>query len=52
VELAGGLVEEFYAKDYALPPELVKKSTGNLEVVFVAKEKSVAGGVYDLRLMR
>jgi hypothetical protein len=52
VELAGGQVEEFYAKDYALPPELVKKSTGNLEVVFVAKEKSVAGGVYDLRLMR
>ncbi|WP_371765830.1 beta-L-arabinofuranosidase domain-containing protein [Massilia sp.] len=52
VELAAGEAQEFYTRDFALPPALVQGANGKLEVKFVAKEGSMAGGLYGLRLMR
>lgn len=52
VELAGGEAQEFYARDFALPAALMAGSGGRLEVKFVAKEGSMAGGLYGLRLLR
>ena len=52
VELPGDAAEEFYTRDYALPAALVQKGGGKLEVKFLAKEGSVAGGLYGLKLLR
>jgi hypothetical protein len=52
VELPAGEAQEFYTRDYALPPALVQNANGRLEVKFVAKEGSMAGGLYGLRLLR
>ena len=52
VELPAGEAQEFYTRDFALPPALVQGANGKLEVKFVAKEGSMAGGLYGLRLMR
>ncbi len=42
----------FYTLDYNIPEEIVKKSNGKLVVKFVAAEGSVAGGVFEVRLMK
>jgi hypothetical protein len=52
LELPIDEAQEFYTRDYALPGELVQGGSGKLEVKFVAKERSVAGGLYGLRLLR
>jgi DUF1680 family protein len=52
VELPAGEAQEFYTRDFALPPALVQGANGKLEVKFVAKEGSMAGGLYGLRLLR
>ncbi|KQV50124.1 glycoside hydrolase family 127 protein [Massilia sp. Root335] len=52
VELAADAAQEFYTRDFALPPALVQGASGKLEVKFVAKEGSMAGGLYGLRLLR
>jgi len=52
VELAAGEAQEFYTRDFALPPALVQGANGKLEVKFVAQEGSMAGGLYGLRLLR
>jgi hypothetical protein len=52
VELATDEAQEFYTRDYALPTALVQNPNGKLEVKFVAKAGSVAGGLYGLRLLR
>lgn len=45
--------ENFYTVDYPLPRALVKSATdGKLVVKFVAKQNSVAGGIYYVRLLR
>lgn len=44
--------QEFYTRDIALPADLVRAARGNLEVKFVAREGSIAGGLYGLRLLR
>ncbi|MDR7333466.1 glycoside hydrolase family 127 protein [Roseateles asaccharophilus] len=44
--------EEIYVRDFTLPAELVKAAGGKLEVKFVAKPGSIAGGLYGLRLVR
>ncbi|MGQ3054562.1 MAG: beta-L-arabinofuranosidase domain-containing protein [Roseateles sp.] len=41
-----------YSRDIALPADLVRAAAGKLEVRFVAKPGSVAGGLYGLRLLR
>jgi DUF1680 family protein len=52
VELPADEPQEFYTRDFALPPALVQGAQGKLEVKFVAREGSMAGGLYGLRLMR
>lgn len=44
--------EPLYSRDIALPVELVRAAGGKLEVRFVAKPGSIAGGLYGLRLLR
>ncbi|HEU6456133.1 MAG TPA: DUF6805 domain-containing protein, partial [Roseateles sp.] len=44
--------DEIYTRDFALPPELVRAAGGRLNVKFVAKPGSIAGGLYGLRLLR
>lgn len=52
VELPTDAAQEFYTRDYILPAELVRGGSGKLEVKFVAKQGSVAGGLYGLKLLR
>jgi hypothetical protein len=52
VELPTDEAQEFYTRDYVLPAELVRGGSGKLEVKFVAKQGSVAGGLYGLKLLR
>ncbi len=42
----------FYTIDYNLPEEIVKTSNGKLVVKFIAAEGSIAGGVFEVRLMK
>lgn len=44
--------DEIYTREFPLPPELVRAAGGKLNVKFVAKPNSIAGGLYGLRLMR
>jgi DUF1680 family protein len=52
VELPTDETREFYTRDYPLPGTLVQGGSGKLEVKFAAKEGSVAGGLYGVRLLR
>lgn len=52
VELAAAEAQDFYTRDFALPSALVQGANGKLEVKFVAKDGSMAGGLYGLRLLR
>ena len=52
VELQADETEAFYARDFSLPAALVKNAAGQLELKFVAKAGSVAGGLYGLLLLR
>jgi hypothetical protein len=51
VELSSSEAEEFYTRDYTLPASL-KAGSGRLEVRFVARQGSIAGGLYGMRLLR
>ena len=42
----------FYSVDYAIPEALVKQSNGVMTVKFVAEKGSVAGGIYEVRLLK
>lgn len=50
VELNGSKGDQFFDVDYALPAELSTEKV--LTVKFVAKENSIAGGVYYVRLLK
>lgn len=53
VSLDGTHGDQFYSVDYPIPAEVLQKSKNNkLEVRFVAHPQSIAGGVYDVRLLR
>jgi DUF1680 family protein len=53
VELQAREIEGFYTVSYPIPPALVTSaSDGKLTVKFVAKQNSLAGGVYYVRLLR
>jgi hypothetical protein len=52
VELPTDEPQEFYTRDFAMPAASGMGGSGKLEVKFVAKEGSVAGGLYGLRLLR
>lgn len=49
VELNGSKGDQFFDVDYAVPAEITKEKL--LTVKFVAKENSIAGGVYYVRLL-
>jgi DUF1680 family protein len=50
VRLDGAAAEEIYSVDYPIPAALA--AGGRLEVRFVARQGSLAGGLYGLRLLR
>lgn len=50
VRLDDSASQEFYTRDYPIPPGAA--AAGKLVVRFVAREGSVAGGLYGLRLLR
>jgi DUF1680 family protein len=50
VRLDASAAQELYTRDYAIPPGAAKD--GKLVIKFVARENSVAGGLYGLRLLR
>jgi DUF1680 family protein len=52
VELPAGEGQAFYSRDYTLPADLGRALDDKLEVKFVARDASVAGGLYGLRLLR
>ncbi len=52
VHLDGKQGDRFYAVEYAIPETLVKASNGVLTVRFEAEQNSVAGGIYEVRLMK
>jgi len=52
VELQADETEAFYSRDFSLPAAPVKDAAGQLEVKFVAKNGSIAGGLYGLLLLR
>jgi DUF1680 family protein len=52
LELPTDEPQEFYTRDFAMPAASGTSGSGNPEVKFVAKEGSVAGGLYGLRLLR
>jgi len=52
VKLDATAPQELYTVDYPIPPALVAVAGGKLVVKFVAREGSVAGGLYGLRLLR
>lgn len=52
VTLEGQGSAGLYSLDFAISPALAAASQGKLVVRFVAREGSIAGGLYGLRLMR
>ena len=53
VTLTGNQGDNFFAVEYPIPAETLQNSTDNkLVVKFVAKSNSVAGGIYEVRLLR
>lgn len=52
VKLDAKAPQELYTVDYPIPPALVAAAGGKLVVKFVARNGSVAGGLYGLRLLR
>ncbi|MCE4555412.1 glycoside hydrolase family 127 protein [Pelomonas cellulosilytica] len=44
--------QDLYTRDFPLPAELVRASSGQLVVKFVAQPGSIAGGLYGLRLLK
>ncbi len=52
VVLVAGMDQDFYTIDYALPASVTASTPRKLSIRFVAKQGSVAGGLYGLRLLR
>ena len=53
VELDGSRGDTFYSVDYKIPDEILKNAKGGvLETKFEAHEGSIAGGIYQVRLLR
>ena len=55
VELDASAPQEIYTRDFAIPPELAAAAAaqgGRVELKFVARAGSMAGGLYGLRLLR
>ena len=51
VELKGGQGPNWYQVDYPIPDDLLPKNANHFRIKFVAKPGSIAGGIYQLRLL-
>jgi hypothetical protein len=51
-KLDGSHGDEFFTVDYPLTEDVVQKANGQLTVKFLASEGSVAGGIYEVRLLK
>lgn len=52
VELKDGRGPNWYQVDYPIPNELLPKNADHFRIKFVAKPGSIAGGLYQLRLLK
>lgn len=52
VKLTADAQQEIYSQDFVIPEKIVRASGGKLRVKFVASKGSLAGRIYDLRLLR
>ncbi|MFB6320018.1 beta-L-arabinofuranosidase domain-containing protein [Saccharicrinis sp. FJH54] len=52
VNLRGRRGNDFYTVDYDIPDDIALSTSGTFIVKFEAKEGSVAGGVYEVRLLK
>ena len=53
IKLENGNRGKFYSQEYEIPAELIRQDTdGLLTVKFEAAPGSIAGGVYDIRLLK
>lgn len=52
VILDGSNGNNFYTMDYAIPADIINKSSGVIVIKFEAEKESVAGGVYKIRLLK
>lgn len=52
VELKGGQGPNWYQVDYPIPNDLLPKNADHFRVKFVAKPGSIAGGLYQVRLLK
>lgn len=52
VVLEGDKGPDFYTVDYNIPESILKTANGEFTVKFEAADGSVAGGIYELRLMK
>jgi hypothetical protein len=52
INLDGSHGESFYTTDYTIPETIVKSSAGSLTVKFIADNNSIAGAVYEVRLLK
>ena len=52
VVLDGSHGDEFYTEDYVIPADVLKQAMGQITVKFVASQGSIAGGVYEVRLLK
>ncbi len=53
VHLDGSRGDRFFTVDYKIPADVVASAPGNILVTrFVAHEGSIAGGIYEVRLLR
>ncbi len=52
VTLDGSQGNDFYTVDYTIPANILKQSAGTLVVKFEAAQGSVAGGVYEVCLLK
>ncbi|MDB5147459.1 MAG: Acetyl-CoA carboxylase, biotin carboxylase, partial [Mucilaginibacter sp.] len=52
VSLDGSHRESFYTEDYTIPETIVKSPTSSLKVKFIADDNSIAGAIYEVRLLK
>jgi hypothetical protein len=53
VKLEDGQRGKFYSREYSIPADLIRRDAdGVLTVKFEAAPNSIAGGIYDVRLLK
>jgi hypothetical protein len=52
VKLSGTGGDRFVTERYAIPPAAIRENGGTMVVRFAASNNAVAGGVFDIRVVR